>query len=326
MSKSGFGIVALILSMSTTGLAQRASDAKGAQDHPAISRVKGSVIEFHKVTTFGTYKLPLNDKGKLDFGKPQELTGKVTRIQYSTSKENNPEFVLHNYKAAFKDSGFTILTAIANEELGVTDRSQDWDAKYYGSGGYWNGINNGKFGLHHEIPNWKNSQSFIAASGNVNGKDVYFAIYAVENDKFTLINQDVIETGKAETGLVTVEKLSKGLATKGHIAIYDVLFDSGKAAVKPKSKPALEAIAQYVKNNTGTKFFIVGHTDNTGNFASNMALSKKRAQAVMKELVTKHGVNATQLAAHGVASLVPVTSNKTDDGKAMNRRVEIVVR
>lgn len=319
-------LFASVLLASLTAHAQRTTDVEGGIDHPAISRIKGSIIEFYKATTFGTYKLPLNEKGGLDFGKPQKLMGKVTRIQYSTSTDNNPEFVLHNYKAAFTEAGFTILTARASEELGVGERSQDWNAKYYGSGGYWSGINNGKFGLHHHIPNWKNSQSFIAASGNVDGKDIYFAVYAVDHDSYTLINQDVIEVGAAKTGLVTVDKISKGLAAKGHIAIYDVHFDSGKAKVKPSSEAALKAIAQYIKEHPGDKFFIVGHTDNAGAFESNMALSKNRAKAVMEELTTKCGVEAKQVDAHGVASLAPVTSNEKEEGRSRNRRVAIVVQ
>jgi outer membrane protein OmpA-like peptidoglycan-associated protein len=68
----------------------------------------------------------------------------------------------------------------------------------------------------------------------------------------------------------------------------------------------------------------VGHTDNVGDFDSNMKLSKDRATAIMNELVTKYDVDANQLKAYGVANLSPITSNLTDEGKAKNRRVEIV--
>ncbi|HID38341.1 MAG TPA: OmpA family protein, partial [Calditrichaeota bacterium] len=74
------------------------------------------------------------------------------------------------------------------------------------------------------------------------------------------------------------------------------------------------------------KFFIVGHTDNTGNFASNKTLSEKRAKAVMNELIMKYNVSPQQIESYGVANLSPRTSNKTEEGRAKNRRVEIVAQ
>ncbi|RLD84642.1 MAG: cell envelope biogenesis protein OmpA, partial [Bacteroidetes bacterium] len=83
-------------------------------------------------------------------------------------------------------------------------------------------------------------------------------------------------------------------------------------------------IARYIKQHLDKKFFIVGHTDNVGDFDANMTLSENRAKAVTNELVSKYGVDAGQLKSYGVANLVPITSNSTDKGKARNRRVEIV--
>ncbi len=305
--------------------AQAKPDVAGSKDHPLIGRFKGSAIEFYQETQWGTYRLPIAD-GKLNFKKPQALEGKITRIQYTTSAENNPEFLLSNYKKAFKDSGFKALIALANEQLGVGRRSQDWKEKYYDTGGYWNGINNGRFGLGIQIPREKSKQSFIAGSGNVDGVDVFITVYAIENGKSTLITQDVIEVGAAKTGLVTLDKISKGLALKGHIAIYDIYFDTGKHTIKTGSGAALKIIASYLNTHKDVKFFIVGHTDNAGNYAGNVTLSKNRAETVMGILVTKYSVSPHQLRAEGVASLCPVASNARESGRKMNRRVEIVLQ
>ena len=118
--------------------------AEKEKDHPLVSRFEGAEMKFYKETKWGSYKLPVSAKGKITWGKPMSLEGKVTRIQYTVSKDNNSEFVLHNYKAAFKKSGFEVLIAIANEELGVSDRPHTWRQKYYESGGYYNGLNNVK--------------------------------------------------------------------------------------------------------------------------------------------------------------------------------------
>ncbi|HDM74891.1 MAG TPA: OmpA family protein, partial [Deltaproteobacteria bacterium] len=69
---------------------------------------------------------------------------------------------------------------------------------------------------------------------------------------------------------------------------------------------------------------VVGHTDNVGKINYNMKLSKARAAAVVKELVTKYNISPKRLAAYGVAALAPVASNKTEEGRAKNRRVELV--
>jgi len=103
-----------------------------------------------------------------------------------------------------------------------------------------------------------------------------------------------------------------------------LLFDTGEATIKSESEPALKNIAEYLKANPDNKFFIVGHTDNVGDFDNNMSLSENRAKAVMDKMVSGYGVDAGQLKAYGVSSLSPVASNLTEEGRAKNRRVEIV--
>lgn len=326
MKKSGVFLFLFALMISTSLSAQRKTDVENSKDHPLVSRFQGAVIEFYKETKWGTYKMPIYDKGKINFKTPKILEGKVIRIQYSVSPDNNPEYILQNFKAAFIKAGFNILTAVANEGLGVGTRSQDWNSQYYGSGdAYWtNALNNGKFGSFYEIPNNKSNQSFIVANGQKGGKDIFISVYSVDHDAFVLINQDVIEVEAAATGLITAENISKGLKAEGHMAIYDILFETGKSEIKPESSNTLKTIAEYMNANADKKFYIVGHTDNTGNLPDNMSLSENRAKSVLNELIAKYSVNRGQLSGFGVGSLSPVASNRSDEGKAKNRRVEIV--
>ena len=69
--------------------AQRTTDIENGKDYPLISRFDNAVIEFYKETKWGSYKLPVNEKGAIDWGNPNVLEGKVTRIQYTTSVDNN---------------------------------------------------------------------------------------------------------------------------------------------------------------------------------------------------------------------------------------------
>ncbi|OFX89573.1 MAG: hypothetical protein A2W99_14715 [Bacteroidetes bacterium GWF2_33_16] len=316
-------IIGLLL-ISTPIYAQRTSDIENSKDYPLISRFEGSIIEFYKETKWGAYKLPVSDKGTIDWDNPKVLEGKVIRIQYSTSIDNNSEFVLQNYKAAFKKAGFKILIAIGNEELGVSDRPHTWHAKYYTSDGYYACLNNSKFGLGVNFPIWKNNHSFIAAHGNKDGKDIYAIIYTVVGDNITLITQDIVEVEAVETGMVSAEFIAKGIQTDGHIAVYDILFETGKSDIKPESSATIKSVADYMNANPTKKFYIVGHTDNVGDFAANMTLSENRAKAVLNELITKYTVKAEQIKAYGVSSLAPVATNTTEEGKAKNRRVDIV--
>ena len=324
MKKMFLPCLAGLFCISLSVYAQRTADIAGGKDYPLISRFAGAIIEFYQETKWGAYKLPVDDKGKIDWDRPRSLEGKVVRIQYSVPVDNNSEFVLQNYQAAFKKAGFTILIAIANEGLGVSDRPHTWGNKYYDAGGYYNGLNNAKFGMGINLPIWKNDHSFIAACGKKDGQDIYATVYAVVADNFTLITQDVIEVETVETGMVTAEAISKGILADGHMAVYDILFETGQSAIKPESAAALKNVADYMNANGNKKFFIVGHTDNTGDFSANMALSENRAKAVLNELTGNYAVKAERLRAYGVSSLTPVATNSNEAGKAKNRRVDIV--
>ena len=120
------------------------------------------------------------------------------------------------------------------------------------------------------------------------------------------------------------EVMGNNINTTGHVSVYGIYFDTGKAEIKPESDAAIAEIAKLLKNNDALKVYVVGHTDNTGSFDANMKLSKDRATAVTHSLVSKHGIASSRLVAYGVSSLSPVASNKTEEGKAKNRRVELV--
>jgi len=96
--------------------------------------------------------------------------------------------------------------------------------------------------------------------------------------------------------------------------------------IKPESEPALAEMAKLLKDNPSLNVFIVGHTDNTGTFEHNMKLSLDRATAVVNALVSGHGIAAARLKAVGDGPTAPVASNDTDEGRAKNRRVELVKR
>jgi outer membrane protein OmpA-like peptidoglycan-associated protein len=118
--------------------------------------------------------------------------------------------------------------------------------------------------------------------------------------------------------------LGSDIKSTGHVAVYGINFDTNKAVVKPESKPALDEIAKLLKADAALKLKVVGHTDMVGSVEANMTLSQARAEAVVQALVGQYGIAAPRLKGYGVGPLAPVASNDNDDGRARNRRVELV--
>ena len=134
----------------------------------------------------------------------------------------------------------------------------------------------------------------------------------------------VMEKGMTQVVVANAAALSGGLNGNGHVVVNGILFDTGKTDVKPESGPALDEVAKLLKANPKLRVYVVGHTDNVGALAGNMDLSKRRAASVVQTLTTKYSVPATQLDAIGDGPSAPVSSNDTEDGRALNRRVELV--
>ncbi len=128
----------------------------------------------------------------------------------------------------------------------------------------------------------------------------------------------------AQEVVADAKSLMSDIQIKGSASVYGIYFDFNKADIKPESEPAIREIARLLQENKELKLYVVGHTDNIGTIDYNMMLSKARADAVMNELTTKYKISSTRLKAFGVGSLAPVASNKTEEGRAKNRRVELV--
>ena len=134
-----------------------------------------------------------------------------------------------------------------------------------------------------------------------------------------------IVTEKQMQQEVTADASSLGeeINKSGHVAIYGIHFDTGKATIQPDSEQVLAEIAKLMQQESDLKLRVEGHTDNQGNAAANQVLSEKRAQAVVAWL-TAHGISASRLAAKGLGQSQPVAENFAEDGRAKNRRVELV--
>jgi OmpA-OmpF porin, OOP family len=134
----------------------------------------------------------------------------------------------------------------------------------------------------------------------------------------------VVEKGMTQEVVATAAALSGGLSGNGHVIVNGILFDTGKADVKPESAPALQEVAKLLKANPALKVYVVGHTDDVGVLAANIDLSKRRAAAVVESLTTQYGIPAARLLPYGDGPYAPIASNDAEEGRALNRRVELV--
>jgi len=165
--------------------------------------------------------------------------------------------------------------------------------------------------------NWYNTTLKLSKPGKevwvlVDARDDYYALTIVEKQAMA---QEVAMDANAMGG---------SLDDTGKVALYGIHFDTGKSIVKPESDPTLAEIAKLLKHKPLLKVFIVGHTDMVGDPAANLRLSQDRAQAVIAALTSRFGIAAARLKPFGAGPYAPVGSNKTEAGRAKNRRVELV--
>jgi outer membrane protein OmpA-like peptidoglycan-associated protein len=152
-----------------------------------------------------------------------------------------------------------------------------------------------------------------------NGKETWFKL-EIYNDgnNFALT---VLEVGEMVQE-VAADAMYEALSKDGFMALY-INFDTGKAEIKPESQGTVAQIATLLNGHADLKLSIEGHTDNVGTPAANKTLSEQRAQAVMAA-VLKGGVAASRVSAVGWGQEKPIADNRSEEGRAKNRRVEIV--
>ncbi len=135
----------------------------------------------------------------------------------------------------------------------------------------------------------------------------------------------IVEQGKMEQEVTAdAQAMLDDIRNTGHVAVYGIHFDTGKATLKPSSEPAFQEITKLLHKDPKLNIYVIGHTDMVGKEQANMALSEARAASVVKELTTKYKINSKRLTPRGVGPLCPVDSNHSQEGKAQNRRVDLV--
>jgi outer membrane protein OmpA-like peptidoglycan-associated protein len=165
--------------------------------------------------------------------------------------------------------------------------------------------------------NWYNTTLKLDKAG----KETWVLVEARDDSyELTIIEKQAMQ----QDVTISAAAMGSALGETGKVALYGIYFDTAKSDLKPESDPTLGEIAKLLKQNAQLKVFIVGHTDMVGDPAANLRLSQARAQSVIAALTSRYGIVAARLKPFGAGPYAPVASNKTDEGRAKNRRVELV--
>jgi len=155
-----------------------------------------------------------------------------------------------------------------------------------------------------------------------NGQEVWVFVNAGGNGMYSI--NLVEKQAMAQDVVADANSMANSIKESGKVALYGIYFDIGKSTLKPESQPALQEISKLLKADPNLKLYVVGHTDNTGLFSSNIKLSMDRATTVINALTSQFSINPARLTAFGDGPTSPVAANDTEEGRALNRRVELV--
>lgn len=322
IEKTAMLAMGILLCSLPAGFAQN-EDRPGSEDHPLFTRYPGSYIWAYDYKEFDEYILPIAplEGSSINATLTEYLTleGAVTKIQYRVEERSTLE-VFRNYTSAIKNAGFEILfekqgqtsTDVYRFVLGYYDKYSNMSAASTGNQSFGTG----------------SGFRYLAAKMPQPDGDIYVSLYVTTRRNRTTTQLDIIEAIPMEADLIHIDAdyLMDELARSGFVALYGIYFETNEANITQESRPALDEIATLLEQNPGMNFYIVGHTDNSGDHDYNMTLSRRRAESVARKLVEAYGMKAERLYPVGVGPVSPAATNATGEGRKLNRRVELVIR
>ena len=303
-----------------------AADLPGSQDPPNMKRYAGSEIIGYRAPKFDEFLLPLGRPTELHppkYEKSQKVEGQLSRYTYAAPAGRTPAELFRNYRLEFQRLGVATLYEKGPGERGWFGPTFDQVADEDQLG---------------QILAYNEAQERVLAGKAKDG--VFYLVFVtayldgviparlqglVEKDR-ALAQLVVIVPDRLEARMefVNAAEMSKSLAANGKITLYGIYFDTDKDTLQAASTPTVAEIAKLLAADPRLQLRVVGHTDNQGQPAYNLDLSRRRAAAVVRELNAKHGIAASRLDSFGCGLYAPVAPNDTEEGRARNRRVELV--
>jgi outer membrane protein OmpA-like peptidoglycan-associated protein len=280
-------LLVALAAIAFTSTAFGQTDVTGSKDYPGLTRPQNYYIDDYKELRFDSFTFRVMENGR---EKKQDVEGHHYYFGYRYNSQRDPS------KGAMPSA----LEVIRNYQNAV--RAVGGKVLFEeGAGG----------------------DRYTTVQFAKGDKEVWMALHVVAYG--AVYNMQIIEKQAMQQEVsLDAAGMANSISNTGSVAIYGINFDTASAVIKPESEPAIDEIVKLLTNKPTLKVGIIGHTDMVGDAASNLKLSQARAQAVITALVSKHGIAATRLVAFGAGPWAPLASNKTDSGRAKNRRVELV--
>jgi OOP family OmpA-OmpF porin len=326
------GLFGLLSGLATAGLAL-AADVKGSKDHPLVGRYEGSDIVGYRLTDYDQVRVvqapfdPVQADARTG---PAFLTveGRSFLIYYRLPEGRSTLEVLRNYEASLGAKGFTTVFECATTD-GTCFQSQAPDAAYYLGTAIGPPLTLPKLDDDY-VHNWfdQGGRYLLARLDQAQGP-VYASIALGEGSRGAVAVVRVIEPKAMDTDkivFIDAGQMATAIANKGRVTLDGIRFDFDQDTLRPESKPTVEEVAKLLKNKPELRLSVIGHTDNLGTAEHNQDLSSRRAARVVATLTKEYGVRPSRLSYSGVGSAAQVANNASEDGRARNRRVELVAQ
>jgi len=299
-----------------SGIPAAEADVEGSKDHPMISRYEGSAIKGYDYFDYDRVVFPSGvENGEL---KTITTEGELTQIFYAAPKGLSVLQVQRNYQIALQDAGFEIVYECFG---GLEEFPRQ----------VFNDYNPGELGISGRNPFHGKDQSYFLARMPGEEGDIYVSAHTLLSQRFDnrpgtalqVLEEKPMDTGKVQVD-INAEAMAEDIEKTGSVRVYGIHFDTDKATIREESESVLTEIAALLDQKPGLSLGVVGHTDTVGQVDYNIDLSRKRAGAVVEFLASEHGIPENRLSPYGVGPLAPVASNEDENGRALNRRVELV--
>ena len=300
----------LVLCLAVVSPSVAAEDVAGSADYPDIGRFADSAIKSYKVENYGKTVLATGPvRSATDAEKTaRRVEGKITRILYRVPPGTSALEVFRNFQAKVGEAGYESIFSGGPADI------RPYEFKYKHPVEILDETSIG------------NEIYYLSAKKTSGVGEIYLSVLVSPHSGGDGQRVRVIaaETKTMEMQMVDAEKMRLDIGTTGKVVLYGIYFDPDRASIKPESKAMLDEIAKLLGSQSSLKLIVVGHTDNSGRFDYNMDLSQRRARAVADALIAEYGIAQNRLRSEGVGYLAPAASNDTDQGRTLNRRVELV--
>lgn len=307
----GFGRLIAVAGLAVVvATAASAEDIAGSADHPLVGRFDGSHIVAYDFRDFDEYAFARESATTRDPDNYDDLEGAVTRIAYTLDGDQSLAEVARNFELGLKQNGFEIVF--------------ECETKACGGGNFAYALDT--FPLPKMVVDPFNFRYLGARKTGDAGEAYASVVVSVDTARKIRTQVTVVELESMQFKIVDAKAMQDAFAEKGSVALYGIYFDTDKADIKPESAPTLEEMAKFLQGSPDLSVVIVGHTDNQGTMDYNLDLSHRRAQSVVEALAVTHGIGKDRMVAAGAGFLAPVAPNDTADGRAQNRRVEMIPR